>query len=238
MSTSKFKSLCQSSNKFGETNDCTVKAVAVVTGLPYEICHEAVKRRGRRNRKGAYPHQYHSALRDLGYKVEKQQLDPRAKTMKSVTKYLPSTGKFLINVSRHVAGATGRLIHDWADGTCRRIISVHAVTKVADVDLSIFSTKPIAPRPRPVMPTTGGISFKMKPTQIALMQVFEGGQNSNGVTLREWSEIAQVSYGSLTRFVGARKGQKRRENDAKYGFASLVTMGKIELRNGKYFPNA
>ena len=45
--------LCKQSNLVGETNDCTVKAVALALGIPYRVAHARMAAAGRKRRKGA-----------------------------------------------------------------------------------------------------------------------------------------------------------------------------------------
>ena len=53
MSESKlFKKMSKASDKWGESNDCTVKAVAIATGVNYETAHGKCALRGRSYRKG------------------------------------------------------------------------------------------------------------------------------------------------------------------------------------------
>ena len=66
-----FRAVEKSSNRWGETNDCTVKAVAIAAGVSYETAHAACALHGRNHRKGMSPHKYHKALEYLGFKVTK-----------------------------------------------------------------------------------------------------------------------------------------------------------------------
>lgn len=47
-----FTKLQEESRKFGERNDCTVKAFAIVTGMSYEASRREMARVGRKTRKG------------------------------------------------------------------------------------------------------------------------------------------------------------------------------------------
>tara|TARA_R110000751_G_scaffold152635_7_gene257808 strand:+ start:1197 stop:1802 length:606 start_codon:yes stop_codon:yes gene_type:complete len=44
--------LCQQSGRMGETNDCTVKSVALALGIPYRVANARMAVAGRRPRKG------------------------------------------------------------------------------------------------------------------------------------------------------------------------------------------
>jgi hypothetical protein len=66
-----FSRVCKASNRWGETNDCTVKAVAIAAGVTYEVAHAACALHGRDFGKGLQPYKYHKALKYLGFKVTK-----------------------------------------------------------------------------------------------------------------------------------------------------------------------
>ena len=51
----------------GESNDCTVVAVATATDLPYEEVHAVLKRNGSRRGHGAFHHQVLDAVEELGF---------------------------------------------------------------------------------------------------------------------------------------------------------------------------
>ena len=54
------------SQQLKERNDCTVKAIAVVTGVSYKEAHKAMADAGRKPGKGAYVAQQRAALNELG----------------------------------------------------------------------------------------------------------------------------------------------------------------------------
>ena len=54
------------SREYGETNDCTVKALAITLNVPYRIAHRAMRKAGRKNRKGTYKKEQYKALQLLG----------------------------------------------------------------------------------------------------------------------------------------------------------------------------
>jgi hypothetical protein len=57
------------SREHGEKNDCTVRAIAAVTGLPYEECHEALRLAGRNKGKGCFRNVQKAALEALGFEI-------------------------------------------------------------------------------------------------------------------------------------------------------------------------
>ena len=57
------------SNRFNEANDCSVKAMTIVTGKAYATCHKALEGAGRKHRKGCNGHTIIAALESLGFNV-------------------------------------------------------------------------------------------------------------------------------------------------------------------------
>ena len=95
--TESYRALQYRSDMNRENNDCTVRMMAVVTGLPYEQCREALSKQGRKSGRGAYPRQTKAAIRSLGFKV--QEISPRVfidqypgkhKNKKYVTTFQPA----------------------------------------------------------------------------------------------------------------------------------------------------
>lgn len=58
-----------SSFKMGEHRDCTVKALSVAKGIPYDEAHKVLKAWGRKNRCGAKFSVLHNAYTEHGFKV-------------------------------------------------------------------------------------------------------------------------------------------------------------------------
>lgn len=113
-----------------ETNDCTVKAMAIATGESYDTCRAALAKFGRKARKGCgWPVQWR-ALNSLGYVAYDltNHVDGRTTITleRELRKRFPN-GRFLIGVKRHrMAMRDGHMI-DHAKGSRRRICTVYAV---------------------------------------------------------------------------------------------------------------
>ena len=144
MSESKlFKKMSKSSNKWGETNDCSVKAVAIATGVNYETAHGKCALRGRSYRKGLSAGAIGHAVRDLGFVVDKveskHKMSPtlwRQKYSSSMTigamqraGIIPKRGVYLVFTRSHVLCVRAGQIHDWTDGRRHRITSVYHVRR-------------------------------------------------------------------------------------------------------------
>lgn len=140
--------LWTASAEMNETNDCTVKALAVVTGKSYKKAHAALAKRGRKPRTGAYNHQFLGALEDLGYKAVN--IDPRTiietypgahgRVLKHVTTHHPERfplqwsgqRRFLFGTSRHLTGVRDGEVIDWARGRAKRVTQLWEVRKLTD----------------------------------------------------------------------------------------------------------
>lgn len=67
MTTKLFDKVNKRSKKWGESNDCTVKALAIATGIPYEQAHGLLALRGRSFGKGTHMRNIWSAMKSLGW---------------------------------------------------------------------------------------------------------------------------------------------------------------------------
>lgn len=135
MTSKLYRKMSKRSEKWRESNDCTVKALAIATGKTYEEAHGALALRGRNYRKGVSMFTFWDSLSDLGftekevyyhYIVKKsenpyyqkcEQTQEKAKkmrrtrwakgrTMKSIEAHLPKRGVYLIQTSSHVPQCT------------------------------------------------------------------------------------------------------------------------------------
>jgi hypothetical protein len=105
------------SEKFGEKNDCSVKAVALATGIKYAKVHYAFRKQGRKEGRGTHFYQQFAVLRELGFELKLVHVghynDPKvknkfkAKTVSTLEKELPSRGIFLVYTRGHMLCARG-----------------------------------------------------------------------------------------------------------------------------------
>ena len=153
-----------------ETNDCTVKAVAVALRIPYVESHELLRRAGRQNRKGFSVRKYEDVIRRHGYEVrevfctgrlasyscysdELNELGLRGRTMRTVehelaTRFPGRVFLLLTTNARHVAAFDGKRLQDWSVGRRHRI---ERITEVLD---------PKTPKPEPFR---GGVVYHTAP---------------------------------------------------------------------------
>lgn len=115
-----------------EHNDCSVKAIAVATGVSYKAAHAALKAEGRRDRGTTRWHLIHKAVLALGYELEKSD-SFNGYTLNQLEKRLASSGShspMLVGVRGHVLGVKSNKIVDWtAGGRRHRVIGAYYVVK-------------------------------------------------------------------------------------------------------------
>tara|TARA_E500000305_G_C3934652_1_gene194455 strand:+ start:151 stop:639 length:489 start_codon:yes stop_codon:yes gene_type:complete len=153
-----YQKINKRSDKWRESNDCTVKALAIATGKTYEQAHGALALRGRNHRKGVSMFTFWDALADLGFtkketyrhsavqkaeniyyqkceetqEIAKKMRRTRwakGRTMKSIEPHLPKRGVYIIQTSRHVLCVRAGQIHDWTTNRKHRITHVHHITR-------------------------------------------------------------------------------------------------------------
>lgn len=131
--------MSESSRSHGETNDCTVRALTVVTGLPYDVCHAQLAKQGRKPRKGVHWFiEGPKAAEALGCKMRKMSRNEySAKTMITAARDRKlANGRFAVLVRGHVAGMIDGDVVDWSDGRRHRIQAVYEVTGQAVAPVS------------------------------------------------------------------------------------------------------
>ena len=142
----RYAELVKSSSDANETNDCSVKAVALVTGLPYEKAHAALDSLGRKAGKGSYTHDILKAVENLGFMpvevplAEIISLYPKPHNkLKSVTTHHPERfakvwpkGSYLLFSSHHVTAIVDGETVDWTLGRSQRALSVYRIAPVVE----------------------------------------------------------------------------------------------------------
>lgn len=136
--------LAEQSAHRNETNDCSVRALAVVTGEDYEAAHRALQAEGRKHRKGSTMPAIAKAAKRLGYTmIRGDRRNYVAKTVRTAERDRNlRRGAFMLEVRSHVAGMVDGQIVDWSEGRLHRIKAVWEITKDAVV-------APVAPQPVP-----------------------------------------------------------------------------------------
>lgn len=139
-----FREICHASNAIGEHNDCSVKAVAILTDTPYEIVHQRMAIAGRKSRRGTPMGITGGVITSLGYRW--LETDPQTfinqypkshQILKGVTSHHPErfnkvwkNGKryLLFNNSHALAVVNGETI-DWSQGRALRIKYIWEIIK-------------------------------------------------------------------------------------------------------------
>lgn len=142
--TNEYMNLARDSSMMNETNDCSVKAVAAVTGCSYREAHAALAQAGRRNRHGVTTVTIHRAISALGFHCIALDTDeiiaqyPKAhRILKSVTTHHPERfnkvwsklGNVLMYSRCHVSASCNGRLHDWAKGRSLRVHSAYKVVR-------------------------------------------------------------------------------------------------------------
>lgn len=142
--TTTFSQLNDQSFKHGETNDCAVKAVALVTEKLYSEAHRALADRGRKTRQGTPFRAIDETIKEFGYKVER--VDPREiiaaypsphrDVLKNITTHHPRRfnkvwpkGTYLLYSRAHVSAVIDGELHDWAVNRAKRVWRIDRIVK-------------------------------------------------------------------------------------------------------------
>ena len=114
-----------------ETNDCTVRCLTAVSGLPYDTCHAQLAKQGRKPRKGIHwDREAPKAAKALGLTMRVlDRSEYRAKTMKTAERDPRlQSGRFSVLVRGHVAGMIDGNVVDWSQGRQHRIKAIYEWT--------------------------------------------------------------------------------------------------------------
>jgi hypothetical protein len=131
-----------------ERADCMVKALAILTGLPYSTVLEALNEQGRKPRRGTHWHTTHRALRTLGFKLEPLPTDAMQAIIdrypgvhskcKNITTHHPrrfakvwkDIEPLLFDMRHHVAAFKDGELHDHTVNNARRVIGLYRVVPI------------------------------------------------------------------------------------------------------------
>ena len=141
----KFAAIDKESRKLNESNDCGVKAVAIVSGRPYKDVHAMFKAAGRKDRHGTRLHLIPRVMRQLGFRLVTVQAShfikkyPKAKQKgkSQVTSYQPRRFpkawkdgyKYLLYNFHHMWAVVDGECIDWSAGTPLRAEKIWRVVE-------------------------------------------------------------------------------------------------------------
>ena len=128
-----YKKVDKVSHSLNESNDCSIKALAIVTQQPYGIVHTMLSRLGRKSRRGTLTAEAIATIHNLGFKVVKvrspQYVNKHSKTGHSqyTTKTLHKcvgvqTGRWFGMTSTHSFAFVNGKVHDWSDDRKFRVV--------------------------------------------------------------------------------------------------------------------
>lgn len=141
------KSDCRGVERYEhEENDCTVRALANASGMPYRLAHKILKAAGRKERNGMLTDQYHPVYERLGFTLEsihgttngakylshKTGRTPQAGI--TLENLLPRIGKgrFIIKIRGHVlAVVDGKVLDYGYNAAGSRVQAVYKLAKQA-----------------------------------------------------------------------------------------------------------
>jgi hypothetical protein len=148
-----FQDVKQISDKYGEGNDCTVKAVAIACQIPYEEAHQYLSKLGRRKGRGWY-HATHIRGNKLvrGYidnlekiGIEYVPVDFNSRTVSQLGREF-CRGNYIVQVSGHALALVDGKVEDWTAGRKHHVKQVWRIEnpRVHKVDDVVIS--PVAPK--------------------------------------------------------------------------------------------
>ena len=139
MKTKKFKALDAISDSMGETNDCSVKAVAMFCNVRYTVAHRALSVVGRKKGRGTTPNKVKTVVDSImGVKHEwlypldasqkalgwNNSLGCDARTPTTFVRKSPVKGGQLVVVNGHIIYMKDGVIHDHDSCNKRRVLMV------------------------------------------------------------------------------------------------------------------
>lgn len=118
------------STSMGETNDCTVRALAVALDGDYTQAHSAMAGNGRKKGQGAHWTIWKQAFKDCGFALDDVTNNFDGATIRTVERELRARGdrrKYMFSVRGHVAAWDGTETIDWAKGRLHRIKTIYHI---------------------------------------------------------------------------------------------------------------
>jgi hypothetical protein len=144
----KFTELHGRSQALNERNDCAPKAIALVTGVDYNLVLAIFKKRGRRSRCATQPAVTFGSLGDLGFKSTRMRTMDRLDLIDRLSRefnynvqhlttrqlvlfpLLDPTKTYLIETRGHIAAYVKGELIDWTETRANRITEIHEITPI------------------------------------------------------------------------------------------------------------
>lgn len=150
--TERYKKLNDVSIALKEQRDCSVIALAAVTGVSYNEAHLAMEKHGRKYRHGAWTMDLWRALEDLGFDWTAIELEyfisnypkPHARLLQNVTTHHPDRFPevwtdgytYLLHSTKHFSAVVDGVPHDFSRNRKRRVHSIYRIIPLAKVAAS------------------------------------------------------------------------------------------------------
>lgn len=122
-----FKSCEAVSDRFGESGDCTVKALAIAGQMPYKKAHAHLKSYGRMKHKGMSLGGVQIAYKGAG--LELTPVDTEAKTINQFEQMADKTKVYLVLTRGHIVAVRHGVVQDWTKGRRHQPKLVWEVTR-------------------------------------------------------------------------------------------------------------
>ncbi len=124
-----YNTLKESSNFYKETNDCSVKALAVVADLPYAKAWNLLAQQGRRPRKGVTMPAFFNALKNAGFEAQDVSSFITERTVRGLQQ-LRLKECYIVTTASHVLAIKHGLVQDWTAGRLHRVQKVWRIRKI------------------------------------------------------------------------------------------------------------
>ena len=126
-----YQTVSKESFNHRETNDCTVKALAICCDIAYPEALSIMAVNGRRKGRGMFIGQWERGFKQAGFKLVR---DPEvtAKTTLTVVSQLNPNRTYVVVSTRHVSAVVNGKMEDWATGRLKRVRAVYEVISNAN----------------------------------------------------------------------------------------------------------
>ena len=112
---------------YKDSNCCAVVAIAITCQVSFGKAFNLAKRLGRITGKGTPWRIITTSYEALGYKLVR--VESGAKTVSTLGRHLPSSGRYLVHVRGHVLAFDDGVVKDWSEGRRHRIKDIYQVVK-------------------------------------------------------------------------------------------------------------
>jgi len=143
--TKRYNEICEQADP-NECADCTIKAIAMVTGTSYAKTKQVLESHGKKPRCGCLESIQRKALKTLGFKARRvnpqtfidQYPEVHKRQLKNVTTHQPDrfpyvfqNGKtYLVYVPKHVLAMIDGKVHDWTRGRRKKVTTILEILPV------------------------------------------------------------------------------------------------------------